>query len=213
MGVAWRPPGTLDEGGAVGRNADAIAEGLAIAHAAARLAVKNRILVETISFDESFDASRFLPAARGAITALAEESEQAADGIRKARKAAWGKHSQPRGTHDYRDRDMRNLRRRVKQSLGVAKQLRAEAEDDEKLLAIVEQSREAAWTDVASTLDRRLRVEAMRPDEDPDYATMREARMQALRLVDLQKLAVDAKERRQESEPEESEPAGQDART
>jgi hypothetical protein len=29
----------------------------------------------------------------------------------------------------------------------------------------------------------------MRPDQDPDYERMREARMQALRLVDLQALS------------------------
>lgn len=185
----------------MGRNADAIAEGLAIAHAAARLAVKNRILVGTISLDEAFDASRFLPVARETIAALADESEQAAQEISKARKAAWGRHSQSRGTHDYRDRDVRNLRRRAKQYVGVAKALRAELENEEQLLALVEQSREAAWGDIASTLDNRLRVEAMRPDEDPDYASMREARMQALRLVDLQKLAVETKERRSDSAP------------
>ncbi|MGW9114367.1 asparagine synthase [Microbacterium sp. NPDC055683] len=182
----------------MGRNADAIAEGLAIAHAAARLAVKNRILVSTISLDEAFDASHFLPVAREAVASLADESEQAALDISKARKAAWGRHSQPHGTHDYRDRDVRNLRRRAKQYVGVAKALRAELEDESRLLAIVEQSREAAWGDISSTLDTRLRVEAMRPDEDPDYASMREARMQALRLVDLQKLAVETKERRSE---------------
>lgn len=184
----------------MGRNADAIEEGLAIAHAAARLAVKNRILVSTISLDEAFDASHFLPAAREVVTSLAAEAEQAAQEISRLRKAAWGRHTQSRGTHDYRDRDVRNLRRRAKQYVGVAKALRAELEDEANLLALVEQSREAAWGDIASTLDNRLRVEAMRPDQDPNYASMREARMQALRLVDLQKLAVETKERRSETE-------------
>ncbi|HBR88532.1 MAG TPA: asparagine synthase, partial [Microbacterium sp.] len=39
----------------MGRNADAIAEGVSIADAAARLAVRNRILVDTIARNEPFD--------------------------------------------------------------------------------------------------------------------------------------------------------------
>jgi hypothetical protein len=36
----------------------------------------------------------------------------------------------------------------------------------------------------------------MRPEQDPDYATMREARMQALRLVDLQALSSQQRAKR-----------------
>jgi hypothetical protein len=62
-------------------------------------------------------------------------------------------------------------------------------DDPEQLRAMVEEAREGAWSDVRHNLDRRLRVEGMRPDQDPDYSRMREARMQALRLVDLQALS------------------------
>ncbi|MCR2317529.1 hypothetical protein NSR99_23335, partial [Salmonella enterica] len=86
-------------------------------------------------------------------------------------------HSDPVGTHDYRDRDVRNLRRRAKQSLGVAQRLREMMDDRVQLESIVEEARAAAWADVRHNLDRRLRVEGMRPDQDPDYARMREARM------------------------------------
>lgn len=182
----------------MGRNAEAIAEGVAIALAAARLQVKNRILVSTISLGENFDPAHFVPAAREAIASLAAESEQAADAANAARKRAWGRHSQPHGTHDYRDRDVRNLRRRAKQYAGVAKALRDRIGDDEWLRGLVEAARDAAWHDVELNLDRRLSIEAMRPDQDPDYERMREARMQALRLVDLQRLASDARKRRKE---------------
>lgn len=174
---------------AVGRSADAIAEGLAITAAAYRLAVKNHILVETIARGEDFDHERFEPFARDTLLALAAEAEEAARLAHRQRRAAWGQYSQPDGTHDYRDRDLRNLRKRRKQYLGVAKELRARAADPELLRAIVEEAREAAWADVEDNLERRLQVEGMRPDADPDYDRMRGARMQALRLVDLQRLA------------------------
>lgn len=180
----------------MGRNADAIEEGVAIALAAARLSVKNTILVNTISLGESFDPEHFLDAAKAALIALADEQDAAAATVNKARRSAWGRHTQPHGTHDYRDRDVRNLRRRAKQYSGVAKVLRQKAEDEGELRAIVGAAREAAWHDVEVNLEGRLRIEAMRPDQDPDYASMREARMQALRLVDLQKLSAQARRKR-----------------
>jgi len=193
----------------VGRNAEAIGEGVAIALAAARLQVKNRILVSTIAAGANFDPELFTADAREALERLADEAEQSAQAAMAARKRAWGRHSQPHGTHDYRDRDVRNLRRRAKQSEGVAKQLREKAADPDELRGIVSAARDAAWHDVELNLDRRLTIEAMRPDEDPDYERMRDARMQALRLVDLQRLAADTRARRKAAKSEEkaAEPA------
>ncbi|WP_181158260.1 asparagine synthase [Microbacterium sp. MYb64] len=184
----------------MGKSADAIAEGVAIATSAARLTVKNHILVGTIAQGGSFDVVKYMNDAREALLALAAESEEAAGLATKLRKRAHGRYSDPHGTHDYRDRDVRNLKRRAKQSSAVADRLREMAEDAETLRFLVEAARAAAWGDVAGNLQSRLTVEAMRPDEDPDYATMREARMQALRLVDLQALASDQRARRKNRE-------------
>lgn len=183
----------------MGRTADAIAEGVAIATAAARLAVKNHILIGTIAEDGVFDTEKYIADAREALRAMAEESEQAAANVTALRKRARGRHSDPVGTHDYRDRDVRNLRRRAKQSTGVAVRLREMMQDRERLGEIVEEARQAAWADVRHNLDRRLRVEGMRPDQDPDYDRMREARMQALRLVDLQALSSQQRARQKRS--------------
>ncbi|WP_341975964.1 asparagine synthase [Microbacterium sp. LWO13-1.2] len=180
----------------MGRTSDAIAEGVAIATSAARLVVKNHILVDTIAQGGVFDTGKYIADAREALRAMAEEAEQAEKTLAELRKRARGRHSDPSGTHDYRDRDVRNLKRRAKQSHGVATKLRETMEDAEALSVIVEEAREGAWADVRHNLDRRLRVEGMRPDQDPDYDTMREARMQALRLVDLQALSSQQRARR-----------------
>ncbi|MEV4777237.1 asparagine synthase [Microbacterium sp. LWH12-1.2] len=180
----------------MGRTSDAIAEGVAIATSAARLVVKNHILVDTIAQGGVFDTGKYIADAREALRAMAEEAEQAEKTLAELRKRARGRHSDPSGTHDYRDRDVRNLKRRAKQSHGVATRLRETMEDPEALSVIVEEAREGAWADVRHNLDRRLRVEGMRPDQDPDYDTMREARMQALRLVDLQALSSQQRARR-----------------
>lgn len=185
----------------MGKTAEAIAEGVSIASAAARLAVRNHILVETIAHDEPFEVTLFSPYAHDTLIALAEEQEAAAALARRQRKKAWGKFTDPDGTHDYRDRDMRNLRKRQKQYLGVAKELRRVAEDPHAVRTLVEQARDAAWGDVEANLQRRLHVEARRPDFDPDYEKMRGARMQSLRLVDLPRLAAHRR-RPAEAEPE-----------
>ncbi len=174
----------------MGKTSDAVAEGVSIASAAARLTVRNHILVETIAHDESFDEAVFSPYAQETLIALAEEQEAAATLARRQRKSAWGKFTDSDGTHDYRDRDIRNLRRRERQYRGVAKELRNRAADPAAVRELVEQARDAAWGDVEANLQRRLRVEGMRADVDPDYDMMRGARMQALRLVDLPKLSA-----------------------
>ncbi|HZU92245.1 MAG TPA: asparagine synthase [Microbacterium sp.] len=191
----------------MGRTADAIAEGVAIATSAARLAVKNHILVGTIAEDGVFDTEKYIDDTREALRAMAEEAEQSEKALAELRRRARGRHSDPVGTHDYRDRDVRNLRRRAKQSHGVAAKLREMMENREELGVIVEEARQAAWADVRHNLDRRLRVEGMRPDQDPDYERMREARMQALRLVDLQALSSEqrAKAKRRKKQEKEAE--------
>lgn len=195
----------------MGRTADAIAEGVAIATSAARLAVKNHILVGTIAEDGVFDTEKYIDDTREALRAMAEESEESEKALTALRKRARGRHSDPVGTHDYRDRDVRNLKRRAKQSHGVAAKLREMMEDPEELGVIVEEARQAAWADVRHNLDRRLKVESMRPDQDPDYERMREARMQALRLVDLQALSsaqrAKAKRRKKQQKAAEKEAA------
>ncbi len=179
----------------MGRTADAIAEGVAIATAAARLSVRNRILIGTIAKGGAFEEDAYLAEAAEALRSLAQESEEAAEHLTKERKRAHGRHADSRGTHDYRNRDTRNLRKRAKQSAALAVRLREMAADPAALATLVEEARAAAWADVRGNLDRRLRVEGMRADQDPDYETMREARMEALRLVDLAALAADRRGR------------------
>lgn len=175
--------------------ADAVAEGVAIATAAARLTVRNRILVDTIAGGGVFDTDVFAAFARETLVSLAEEQEGAADLARTLRRRAWGRFSSPEGTHDYRERDTANLRRRRRQYQGVAAQLRAWADSDERVARLVEEARDAAWGDVEANLQRRLRVEGETYDADPDYARMRKARMDSLRMVDLARLASRARRR------------------
>lgn len=172
--------------------------------------MKNHILVSTIAQGATFNTDGYLDDARAIVLDLAQEQAEAADHITRQRKRAHGRHSDPVGTHDYRDRDVRNLRRRAKQYNGVAQRLRAIAEDDEQLRSLIDAAREAAWSDVANNLQRRLVVEGMRADQDPEYQQKRDARMQALKLVDLQALASEqrARKKRQQAADDAAEKNG-----
>ncbi len=172
----------------MGRTADAIEEGVAIAAAAARLALSNRILVDTIANGERFDGERFATVAQETLLHLADEHEQAAAVLRKQLRKAQRKFSESRGTHDYRNRDKSNLKQRRKQYLGVADVLRRFADDPVQVETLVEQSRDAAWHNVEENILRRLDAEAFDPAADDDYETMREARMESVRMIDLPRL-------------------------
>lgn len=172
------------------RLADIVAEGVYVAAAATRLTVKNRILVDILAAGEDYDVDRFIPQAREALLQLAAEADRDADWAKMQGKIASGRFTESDGTHDYRSRDVRNLRRRRKQSERVAEALRERADDPEELRTLVSAAREAAWAEVARNIDRTLSIEAARPDLEADYSAMREARMQALRLVDLPRLGA-----------------------
>ncbi|MEZ5111674.1 MAG: asparagine synthase [Microbacteriaceae bacterium] len=170
-------------------------EGIHIAESAVRMALKNKILVESIGEGHDFDPSAFLDEARSVMLGLAQEANDGAARVAEQRKSAWGLHTKSRGTHDYRDRDTGNLRRRGREYKRVAKELERRAADEGELLRLIEQSREAAWEDVAANIASTLKLVAQRPDLDDDYEQMREARMEALRHVDLSDLAAQQKKR------------------
>lgn len=170
--------------------ADVVAEGLYIASAATRLRLKNDILVQILAHGEDFDATRFLADARDVLLALADEADDDAIRAEHELRLARRRFTESFGTHDYRSRDVKNLRHRRRQAVRVADELRRRAEDHEELRTLVDDAREAAWQEVATNIDRTLRIEAARPDLEPDYAQMREARMQALQMVDLARLGA-----------------------
>lgn len=170
-----------------------VADGLYVAAAATRLDLKNRILVDTIARGEDFNVDHFVEDARDSLLTLAIEAEDDAKRLERQRKKAAHRFSESFGTHDYRRGDVRNLKRREKQSVQVAAELRRRAEDPVELRKLVEDAREAAWGEVARNIDSSLRIEAARPDLEPDYAKLRDARMQALRLVDLPRLSAHRK--------------------
>ncbi|WP_296197386.1 asparagine synthase [uncultured Microbacterium sp.] len=179
---------------------DVVADGLYVAAAATRLTLKNRLLVASVAHDETFDVGAWIPEAQAVVRELADEAEAEADRVAVQLRGLWRKFDESTGTHEYRSRDTRNLRRRRKQSLHIAKELRSRADDREAMTKIVIAARDAAWEELAANIHIALRAEAARPDRDANYQQMRAARMQALRLVDLPKLRAQRRAREQQDE-------------
>ncbi len=170
------------------KSADIVAEGVYLASAVTRLRLKNSILMYVLAEGQDFDVDHFVGVAREALLALATEAEQDAERTEHERNIAKHRHTQSGGTHDYRKRDVRNLKRRRNQSLRVAAELRERAEDETALVMLVLDARLAAWDEVASNIERTLDIAAARPDLDGDYDKTRAKRMKELRKVDLRKL-------------------------
>ncbi len=168
---------------------DAVAEGLTIASAAVRLAVKNRILVDTLAGGADFDVERFVPVARSAVLTMAAEVQAEADRAEHERRRARRRLSPSGGTHDYRYRDADNLALRRRQAERVAEGLRRRAGDERALRRTVEAAREAAWGEVARAIDMTLRMESAPRDLGADYAAARADRVRDLLAIDLPRLA------------------------
>lgn len=151
------------------RAEQAIDEGHLLADRAARLEVRNRIEVETIGRGRDFDPEEFRADAVAVLHQLADEQDAIAARLDVERRLARGRDGYAISEHDYQRSDRRNLRRRAKAARIMAAELRAYADDRDRVGDLVERARQEAWRDVAGQMQKKLRIYAAPPefDEDP----------------------------------------------
>ncbi|NQX27796.1 hypothetical protein HQQ81_10635 [Microbacteriaceae bacterium VKM Ac-2854] len=167
---------------------EATEEGLMLAEYASRMNVKNRILIEGLTSEKSFDPTRFTRYAGESLEALAQEQTLAATRIRETLHDASVASGRSAHIHDYRPADVDNLDHREKLSLAVAATLRYRAIDPEYLLALVERAREDAWREVSQSIEENLdRTPII--DVTEEYNRDRDVRMALIVIEDLAKLA------------------------
>lgn len=173
------PAPTLDQ---------SVEEGMLLAEYATRMAIKNHIVVDTIQYGNDFDPARHTGEAARILRELASEQGQAAGRIDEELAVATGLRGDATHPHDYRDVDLANLNLRKSAALELAQQLRAKADSEEQLLALVERGRQDAWDDVGTAIEAGLDalsgVEALRDD----YEREKPARLKLLIWRDLAKL-------------------------
>ncbi len=161
---------------------DLIDEGLLIARAGVRLAVKNLMILKSVRDHADWDASRYVEAVRQELSNLADEKD--GDATRIAALAAEAKTLPGEAKHqaDYRSGDVKALRLREHVSRGLATRLRELSTDDEYVAEFVELAQTSAWEEVAASLEAKLERAARPPEKD--YEKYRHERLLAL-LGDL----------------------------
>ena len=152
-------------------------EGLLMAESAARMALKNRLIVDALRADEPYSEERAADRARGVLYELVQEADEAAEHVAEEREVAAKREGRSQHQHDYHRDDLLNLRRREKVHAAIAKELWTRRSDDEYVAGLVERARDDAWHELGTAIEQELDRRWPRYDEEPDYADHRAERM------------------------------------
>jgi hypothetical protein len=175
---------------------ESFAEGLLVAEAAGRMALKNRIIVMALRGDEPFDATRAAAAAREVIHELVQELDEVAEWSAAERESASQREGRSAHQHDYHRADAWNLRLRERINAAVAERLTELRGDDAYLAEFAERARQEAWAEIAGEIDARLAREWPEIEVDESYERERDDRMRGLTL-ELEREVTDARRRRE----------------
>jgi hypothetical protein len=135
---------------------DQVSEGMMLAQFAARMALKNQIVIGTLTDPAPYNTERYADAARSVLEEQALESDESARLAEDERMTATGREGVGQHQHDYRESDTANLLRRQRVHTTVAERLRAMKDDPEYLGGFIERARDDAWGDIAGAITARL---------------------------------------------------------
>ncbi len=159
-------------------------EGVMIAGAALRLAIKNGIVLRALRDRADFDETAALDAVRTELWDLAVEKEDDAQRIADARDDARDRSGKAVHQSDYRAGDLHTLERREEVSRGLAERLRQLSSDDEYVRAVYARANEAALDELSAWIGATI-PGAGAPRDPRDYEQGRDERLRALVNVDL----------------------------
>ncbi|WP_125107626.1 hypothetical protein [Gulosibacter massiliensis] len=179
--------GDLVSGGA------SVEEGITIAHAAARLGMKNHILMDILGSGGEFSRKRYLREAMQILTDLADESDNEVAYLDQMIKRARSLGFKSTGMHDYRRGDIANLKHRKENAETVAADLRRRSTDEGTLNTLVSVAQQAAWREVARNIEFNLDSEFAQVPEGVDEPGERADRISEVIRLDLPRLERDQK--------------------
>jgi len=140
------PPATLDE---------LVDDGLLIADSAARMAVKNEVIMRALRDRADFRPERAREAARGELRRLAIENRADARRIDEERERAGERPGKALHQTDYRSGDIVHLARRSEALTALADRLVRLSADDAHLDELVDAARRQAWNEVGTSIAER----------------------------------------------------------
>jgi hypothetical protein len=158
-------------------------EGLTIALSAARMAVKNHIIVGALREHDDFDPAGYAAVAREELTVLAVQNEEDADRVARLRRDLAAR----RWAEDFSDDerlDLIRLARRCRVHKGLALVLHAVARDEAQLAGIVDSARLDASHELRTALAARL-IRQTIDGHAPGYQRLREERLRYLLAIDF----------------------------
>ncbi len=168
-----------------------VEEGVLITASSVRMAIKNRLIVGALRDGRKFDAESLGEAAREEFLALADENAATASRLERlgnfAYAASGADFDDPFIDEDEIDEEHR---RRPEVHRALAKALREEADNPERIRAIVEKARDDAWEEVGRELRSKLANTVYVRENDPKYEKMRAKRIKDFKKDVLAGLAV-----------------------
>jgi hypothetical protein len=184
-----------------------VEEGITIAQAAARLEMKNHILMDILGSGGEFSRKRYLREAMQILTDLADESDNEVAYLDQMIKRARSLGFKSTGMHDYRRGDIANLKHRKENAETVAADLRRRSTDEGTLNTLVTVSQQAAWREVARNIEFNLDSEFAQVPVGVDEPGERADRISEVIRLDLPRLERDQKrlQRRARAEAAEAE--------
>lgn len=159
-----------------------VEEGLLMSLFAARMAVKNRIIVGALREHNDFRPEDYARAAREELCRFARQNEADARRVVRARKKLLNQRW-TESIGDFGRGDVRQLalRRRVYEAL--ARALRAASVDEERIAELVERARIDAGEEIAGALTARLIAQDF--ENEPDYLINRFDRLNEFETIDI----------------------------
>ncbi|MGN6327076.1 hypothetical protein [Pseudolysinimonas sp.] len=140
------PPATLE---------DLVDDGLLIAESAARMTVKNEVILRALRDRADYRPEGARELAREELRRLAVEARLDARRLEEERDRAEDRPGKASHQSDYRAGDIEHLDRRIEASAALAERLIRLSADDDHLDGMVEVARRQAWEEVGASLAER----------------------------------------------------------
>jgi hypothetical protein len=129
-----------------------VQDGMLLANAGVRLAIKNRIIVQALRDNSDFGETALIAAVQREFLARATETFDELERVLAAQDSAKRLGGRPTHNTDYRRVDLPTLKRRTKVLARLAEALTTASSDDQLALALIGAARDSALQEIADAL-------------------------------------------------------------
>ncbi len=167
---------------------EAAEDGEAMNVQAALMALKNRILVQAITGDKSFNPDLYVEPAKEIVWGLVKESRQLAANIQQDILRAQRLRGEARYRNDYRRGDLANLTTRRDTLELIADRLTERLENQKWLNELIDKAHTMAWAEISREMELSLDREEALVFGDENYEDEREKRLREFKNINLAEL-------------------------